>query len=51
MSIVNNTNTFDPNREFFVIDSNNCDRIESRVYGFIITEEGIIEGGGITAEI
>lgn len=34
---------FDVDKAFFVIDSNNLENVETKFYGYCVTEQGIIE--------
>ncbi len=46
----NGTNFFDIEKEFFVIDSDNLDKISTRFYGFSVQETGIYEEESITED-
>lgn len=38
---------FNPSKEFFVITSDNCKFVETRMYGFMVADNGIIENENI----
>jgi len=44
----NAQNYFDANKEFFVIDSNNIKDIKTKIYGYAVQENGIIENQNLT---
>lgn len=44
-------NFFDKNKEFFIIDSDNLDHIQSRLYGYVISEKGVYTQDNFTREI
>ena len=45
--ISKSSNLFVPHKEFFVIDTNNLDSVQTKLYGYIIQNNGIIEEGNI----
>ncbi len=46
----NSTNFFDVEKEFFVIDSDNLDKVATKFYGFSVQETGIFEEANMTKE-
>ncbi len=47
-SAITTKNFFDPQENFFLIDSDELDRVGSRLYGFIVQEDGIFENANYT---
>ena len=47
LNIIDKRNYFNPDKEFFIIDSNNLDTVKEKLYGYVIQDNGIIEEANI----